>query len=106
VLTTPYGWLVLAKIAGMVILIAFGAHHRYRVLPALGGVNAPASSKYLVAGADGSEVLRRSVWREIGVMAIVIALGGLLAYVSPNAKEAATMAATSLELDPGISWAR
>ena len=104
--TTAYGWLVLAKAAGMVILIAFGAHHRYRVLPALGGVNAPASSKYLVAGADGSEVLRRSVWREIGVMAIVIALGGLLAYVSPNATEAATMAATSLELDPGISWAR
>ena len=103
-LTTAYGRLILAKVAGMVILIAFGAHHRYRVLPALGGVNAPASSKYLVAGADGAEVLRRSVWREIGVMAIVIALGGLLAYVSPNAKEAATVANTSLELDPGISW--
>jgi copper transport protein len=103
-LTTAYGWLVLAKVAGMVILIAFGAHHRYRVLPALGGVNAPASSKYLVAGADGAEVLRRSVWREIGVMAIVIALGGLLAYVSPNVKEGATVATLSLKLEPGISW--
>lgn len=103
-LTTAYGWLVLAKAAGMVILIAFGAHHRYRVLPALGGVNAPASSKYLVAGADGAEVLRRSVWREIGVMAIVIALGGLLAYVSPNVKGAATAATLSLKLEPAISW--
>ena len=103
---TAYGWLVLAKVAGMVILIAFGAYHRYRVLPALGGANDPASSKYLVAGANGADVLRRSIWREIAVMAIVIALGGLLAYVSPNAKEAATMAATSLELDPGIAWAR
>jgi hypothetical protein len=88
----------------MVILIAFGAHHRYRVLPVLGGVNAPASSKYLVAGADGAKVLRRSVWREIGVMAIVIALGGLLAYVSPNVKEGATVTTLSLKLEPGISW--
>ena len=102
--TTAYGWLVVAKVAGMVILIAFGAHHRYRVLPALGGVNAPASSKYLVAGADGAKVLRRSVWREIGVMAIVIALGGLLAYVSPNVKDGATVATLSLKLEPGISW--
>ena len=102
--TTAYGWLVVAKVAGMVILIAFGAHHRYRVLPALGGVNAPASSKYLVAGADGAKVLRRSVWREIGVMAIVIALGGLLAYVSPNVKEGSNVATLSLKLEPGISW--
>ena len=40
--------------------------------------------------------LRRSAWREVGVMAIVIMLGGWLAYVSPNAPEAGETSADSL----------
>ena len=72
VVSTPYGLLSLAKILGLLVLVAFGAYHRYRVLPRL------ASS--IVAGATA---LRVSVRGEIGVMLLVILIGGLLAYVPP-----------------------
>jgi copper transport protein len=95
--STPYGWIVLAKIAGMAALVAFGAYHRYRVLPSLHEEIARATD----TGSGRTETvwhatLRRSVWREVGVMTIVIMLGGLLAYVSPNVPEAAATAADSL----------
>src|SRR6185312_13053424 len=35
VLSSTYGAVLLAKIAGLLILIAFGVHHRYRILPRL-----------------------------------------------------------------------
>jgi copper transport protein len=71
---TTYGIIVLLKIAGVLILIAFGAHHRYRHLPN-------------VATADAGARLRASVRYEIAVFALVTLLGGLLAYIPPRESE-------------------
>ena len=71
---TTYGIIVLLKIAGVLILIAFGAHHRYRHLPN-------------IATAAGGARLRASVRYEIAVFALVTLLGGLLAYVPPRGSE-------------------
>jgi copper transport protein len=67
---SAYGVDVLAKIAGLGVLVLFGAHHRYRVMPRL---------------TDSADCIRmaHSVTREVAVMAIVVLLGGLLAYIPP-----------------------
>jgi copper transport protein len=70
---TTYGLIVLAKVVGMLILVAFGANHRKRVLPALRDVQ---------SGARFVALLRR----ELVVFAIVVLIGGLLAYVPPAVK--------------------
>jgi putative copper export protein len=81
-LTSAYGLLVLAKTAGLVALVAFGAYHRQRVMPGLAAT----------ATADTSvRVLRASVAREVFVIAIVILLGGLLAYVPPPSESGMDM---------------
>jgi copper transport protein len=72
VATSPYGWFALAKTAGLLTLVAFGAYNRQRVMPRMA----------VDAGAGGA-ALRSSVTRELFVMALVIILGGLLAYVPP-----------------------
>ena len=68
---SAYGAVLLAKILGLLCLIAFGAYHRYRVLPKL------------VNDATLSNRFRTTVRSEIVVMSIVVLLGGLLAYISP-----------------------
>jgi putative copper export protein len=70
---TTYGLIVLAKVVGMMILIAFGANHRKRVLPVLRDAQ---------SGARFVALLRR----ELVVFAIVVLVGGLLAYVPPAVK--------------------
>ena len=70
---TTYGIVVLLKVAGVLILIAFGAHHRYRHLPKLAD--------------DAGTRLRDSVRYEIGVFVLVTLLGGLLAYIPPRGSE-------------------
>jgi copper transport protein len=72
--SSPYGLLALAKAAGLLVLVAFGAYHRQRLMPRV------ASAARTVADAAS---LRGSVAREIVVMTLVILLGGLLAYVPP-----------------------
>jgi len=67
---SPYGLIVLAKVAGVGVLILFGAYHRFRVLPRLTEV----------AVAEGFPV---SLRREIAVMSLLVLLGGLLAHLSP-----------------------
>jgi copper transport protein len=69
--TSAYGAIALAKIAGLLVLVAFGAYHRFRMLPSL-------STR---AGASGS--FGASLRAEVGVMTLVILLGGLLAYIPP-----------------------
>lgn len=70
---SDYGLIILAKFAGLAVLICFGAYHRYRVLPSL-------------AKGGGSRKFGRSLKLEIGVMLIVTMLGGFLAYVpTPHA---------------------
>jgi putative copper export protein len=68
VLTSAYGLTVLAKIAGLAVLTAFGAYHRFRLLPR-------------VFAGDPQSGFSRSVKREIFVMIAVVMLGGLLAYL-------------------------
>jgi len=72
-LTSAYGLLVLAKTAGLLVLVAFGAYNRQRVMP------------HLTSTPDATNVgvLRSSVKRELVVVAVVVLLGGLLAYVPP-----------------------
>jgi copper transport protein len=75
-LWSAYGAIVGAKVAGLGILLAFGAHHRYRVIPRL--VTAEESSRTGAA-------FHKTLIREVAVMSLVVLLGGLLAYVSPPA---------------------
>jgi putative copper export protein len=69
---TTYGYLVLTKVAGLVVLVAFGAQHRFRSLPRL------------ESDVSTSRLFHRSLAREVGVMVVVIIIGGVLAYVPPN----------------------
>jgi len=84
--SSAYGWIALAKVTGFLVLVAFGAYHRQRVMPRLAAAARAASDV---------STLRASVRREIVVMAIVILLGGLLAYVPPPAEGAASMSPPS-----------
>lgn len=68
---SSYGAVALAKIAGLVVLVGFGAFHRYRVLPRLER-DATMPGRFAV-----------SLRGEVVVMFVVVLLGGLLAYVSP-----------------------
>jgi copper transport protein len=70
-LDSAYGIVLTAKIAGLLVLVAFGAHHKLRVIPRL-------RQSTDVAGRF-SATLRR----ELAVMTIVLLLGGLLGYLSP-----------------------
>jgi copper transport protein len=68
---STYGFAVLGKIAGLLVLMAFGGLHRYRSLPSLEST----------VGARGQFI--STLRGEIGVMVLVILLGGLLAYLPP-----------------------
>jgi putative copper export protein len=70
---SAYGRLVLAKVAGLGGLVAFGAWHRFKVLPRLAG------------DATVQGTLRTSVRWETGLMAAVVLLAAVLAYVPPPA---------------------
>ncbi|MGB5525438.1 MAG: CopD family protein, partial [Gemmatimonadota bacterium] len=69
---TPYGRGVLAKWAGLLVLIGFGAFHRFRAIPKL----EPAA---------GGRGLRRTVRLETIVMLAVVMLAAWLARVPPPA---------------------
>jgi copper transport protein len=72
-LRSPYGAVLVAKVVGMGILLAFGFYHRSRLVPAIA-----ARGLALIA------TLRASVARELMVFCFVILLGAFLAYVSPT----------------------
>jgi putative copper resistance protein D len=66
---SSYGAVVAAKVAGLLVLLAFGAHHRYRVLPRLGRDASSAAS------------FATSLRGEALIMVLVFLAGGLLAYI-------------------------
>ncbi|HEX4684530.1 MAG TPA: copper resistance protein CopC [Gemmatimonadaceae bacterium] len=66
---SAYGIVILLKTAGFAALVAFGAYHRYRVVPGIG------------TNADVGHRFRRTLRLEILTMSLVVLLGGLLAYV-------------------------
>jgi copper transport protein len=67
IFSSAYGLTLVAKTAGLLLLAAFGAYHRYSLLPRL--------------DASSAGDLRRSVKREIILMICVVMIGGFLAYV-------------------------
>jgi copper transport protein len=69
-LESSYGLLVLGKLTGLGVLVAFGARNRFRLLPPLSAGGPPSP-------------LRRSVRAETVVMAAVILLAAFLGYVPP-----------------------
>ena len=71
-LHSAYGRLVLLKSVGLLVLIAFGAYHRSRVLPRLTANGVTARSGF-----------GRTLRGEVAVMGVVVLLSGLLAYVPP-----------------------
>jgi copper transport protein len=77
--TSPYGILVLSKSTGLLVLVAFGAYNRQRLVPRLAAA---------ARAATDVAALRSSVTKEIVIMWLVILLGGLLAYVPPPAEHA------------------
>jgi putative copper resistance protein D len=73
VVRSTYGAVTLAKVAGLLVLVAFGAHHRYRVVPRL--TSSPGTP-------DRFAVTLR---RELLILVAVALIGGLLAYTAPPA---------------------
>lgn len=71
-LGTPYGQGVLAKWGGLLILIGFGAFHRFRAIPKM-------------ETASGGQGLRRTVRLETIVMLAVVMLAAWLARIAPPA---------------------
>jgi len=67
---STYGYVALLKLAGLGVLVLFGAHHRYRVVPRL-------------AEAGVVDDFARSLRKEVLVISVVILIGGLLAYIPP-----------------------
>jgi len=67
---STYGAVVLAKVAGLGILVLFGAHHRFRIMPRL-------------AEAGVADGFTRTLRTEVLVLSLVILIGGLLAYIPP-----------------------
>lgn len=72
-LASSYGVVLLLKVAGLGVLLGFGAYHRFRVLPRL--VTGGGSSAVAAFG--------KSLRREVAVLWLVAVIGGVLAYVSP-----------------------
>jgi copper transport protein len=67
---STYGYVALIKLAGLGVLVLFGAHHRYRVMPKLGE-------------AGVVDDFARSLRKEVLVISVVILVGGLLSYIPP-----------------------
>ena len=67
---STYGFFALAKIAGLGVLVLFGAHHRFRVMPRL-------------AEAGVADRFSRSLRTEVALLSLVVLVGGLLAYIPP-----------------------
>jgi len=72
-----YGKLVFNKIVGLLILIGFGAYHKFKLVPR-------------VETAETQRKLSRSMKLELAIMTVVILLSGFVAYVpTPPAPQAA-----------------
>ena len=80
---SAYGIVLLAKVLGLLALMAFGAYHRFRAMPALARESATPARMAV------------TVRRELATMVVVILLGGLLAYVPPARSTSSPSAAAS-----------
>lgn len=71
---SAYGVVLLAKVAGLGVLVAFGAYHRRRLLPSV-----------RVGRPSASASLKSSVGAEAAIMCLVLLLAAFLAYLPPPA---------------------
>lgn len=78
---SAYGKLVLAKVAGLALLIGFGAYNRFGLLPT---IDLP----------EGPRKLATSVRQEIVLVTAVIVIGGFLAYVPTPSLSTSTATVT------------
>lgn len=78
-LTTPYGQVLVAKLALVALIMAVAAYNRYRLVPAVRDVERLGA---------GRRLLRRTVAVEAGLMVAVIAVTSVLVSLQP-AREAA-----------------
>ena len=77
---SAYGIGAITKTAGLGVLVAFGAYHRFRVLPRLStGVDGTAGTATVAA-------FGASLRREVAVLWLVVIVGGFLSYISPPPK--------------------
>jgi putative copper export protein len=74
-LTTPYGVLVLGKIAGLAGLVACGVYHRYRLIPRLLRDAGRSTNPAAVAP---------SVALELALAAAEVLLAAVLSHIPPN----------------------
>jgi copper transport protein len=79
-----YGAVIIAKVVGLAVLVGFGAYHRRLI-------------GEFVADKGSVAFLRKSVAREILVFAIVVLLGGFLAYLSPPMERPSAQSNVSLQ---------
>ena len=99
--STTYGWLLLAKVGLVVVLVGIAAHNRRNLVPAIVARAVPAgaatdtvgaTSSPALAEADGNDAawsrLTGTVRVEIAVVAIVGLLTGFLATTQPAAEAA------------------
>lgn len=91
---SAYGRLALAKVAGLLGLVAFGAHHRFRALPRL-AAGAPHGAPHGASDESPNETLRATLRREVVLMTAVVLLSGLLAYVPTPAAPSASRAVST-----------
>ncbi len=74
---STYGWLIIGKLAGLAVLVAFGFRNRYQLMPRM--------------AESGPGRLQRSVTWETAWMIGVVMLAGFLAYIPPPPGEGVAM---------------
>ncbi|WP_158305959.1 copper resistance protein CopC [Azospirillum sp. B510] len=93
VLATGYGWLWLAKMAAVGVLLALAACNRFWLTPALG-----------IAGGRGAVALRRTIWAEVAVVIAVLVVTAAFALTPPpravSVPAESPVAGTMAEIEP------
>ncbi len=69
--STAYGWTLVAKVVGTLLLLCMGAYHRFALIPSINK-------------SSGNDKLQHSVKRELVLFMVVVLAAGVLASLSPH----------------------
>lgn len=104
--STTYGWLLLAKVGTVAVVVAIAAYNRQRLVPAIatrvvpsgGSVDAGATEVQAHPGSttDAWAALQRTVRAEVVLLVAVLGLTGFLVTTQPAAEEAGVTGPTML----------
>jgi copper transport protein len=94
--STTYGWLLLAKVAAVAVVVALAAYNRARLVPAVaaravpagGSVDAAPDADRTAGSAAAWGQLSRTVRVEVALVAVVLGLTGFLVTTQPAAEAA------------------